>query len=152
MFKVTIDQLAKSVTCSDVYNQKTRLPQLLHILEVALEVKLGLAALVESVELDLGNGYLMTCNVVSKADHRTKQKEAEDRVDSVQETTTFAAKEAATEHSLAMFKGWLLVRQELTEDRMNATTGKERAEKLGIFRRCAGALQELVIFEREARG
>lgn len=63
MTPLTIDQLAQSVINSDGFNRHTTVAQVRHILEVALKSKVAVAALSQPIELDLGNGHVLTCSV-----------------------------------------------------------------------------------------
>jgi hypothetical protein len=61
---ITIGQLAKSVFYSDSHNGRGSSPQVAHELEIALKTKVGLLCDGGStVDIDLGNGYLLHCSV-----------------------------------------------------------------------------------------
>jgi hypothetical protein len=63
-----IAQLARSVSASGNFNQATPWEQNAHVLEVALKTRIGLACLDgKSVEIDLGNGYVLECRVHKKS-------------------------------------------------------------------------------------
>lgn len=61
---ITIGQLAKSVFHSDSHNGRGSSLQVAHELEIALKTKVGLLCDGGStVDIDLGNGYLLHCSV-----------------------------------------------------------------------------------------
>jgi hypothetical protein len=73
-------------------------------------------------------------------------------VDIAQEAIDKVAGEIMAMGELALFKGWLKVRQDMARHYMNATSGEEFSGHCADFSLFADAAQVVFMFEREARG
>lgn len=69
---VTIAQLAQAVKHDDQMKLSLSEPHLAHVLEVALKSRLAFSALRREVDIDLGNGHVLSCivkKIIGPIDH-----------------------------------------------------------------------------------
>lgn len=60
---ITIAQLAQAVAHDDQLHMKVSEAHLAHVLEIALKNRIALSALHRHVDIDLGNGHVLSCTV-----------------------------------------------------------------------------------------
>lgn len=96
--------------------------------------------------------YLKDVTAADEKYRGFKQKEAVAHVDSAQVAINKIAAEINAMGEMALFKGWLQIRQDIAQQRMGCTTGDEFTGYAGDFILFVDAAQVVARFEREARG